>query len=121
MNRDVRLCVAYIAGRLISGSESNNIYDSSLGRYVFLSGNVGSRRIRVHDSLRDCDVTGEGGQRTGYALYDHGASHHLSFRTSGERFEGYDFGSTCHFRGHVDGNSISLYDYGEDRNFTYRF
>lgn len=119
MNQETRACVAYIAGRLITGLEVCNIYDASQAKYLVLSGSLGAREIVIHDAARDCWLSGTGRSGT-YRLYDQGAAHHLSLIIEGEKFEGYDYGSICHFRGRVDGHSIALYDYGERRRFSYR-
>jgi hypothetical protein len=120
MKTDVRACVAYIAGRLISKKKALTLYDVSRSKHLVFSGSVSARKFDIHDYARDCQMSGRG-SRSSYRLYDQGEAQHLDLIIDGQKFDGYDYGSICHFTGTVNGSIISLFDYGARRNFTYRF
>jgi hypothetical protein len=110
----VRAGVAYIAGRLISGSDSNHVYDYSRGRYVTMSGDVEDRSVHVYDYESRAYITGSGDN-----LYHYGERCHISLSVSDDTFTGYDYGTRTHFTGTVNGGAISLYDYQRGHYFNY--
>lgn len=114
MDRSTRACVAYVAGRLISGRQSSHVYDHSQSRHVSIGGSVSGSRVSVYDYDRGCHFGGSVG-----SLYDYGPGAHISLSVDGNRFRGYDYGDGCHYSGTVNGSSISIYDYGESRHFSY--
>ena len=118
MNPNTRACVAFVAGRLISGQAASSVYDYSQSKYVSIDGNVKSNNVDVYDYDRGCHFGGSGNGKT-FDLYDYGGSHHVELKINGSNFEGYDYGASCHFSGDVRGGDISLYDYGESTYFNY--
>jgi hypothetical protein len=114
VNQSTRACVAYVAGRLISGSVSSYIYDYSQSRHISIGGSVSGSAVNVYDYDRGCHFAGSPGN-----LYDYGRSTHVSLNIDGSQFSGYDYGDSCHYSGTVNGNSISIYDHGESQHFSY--
>jgi len=117
MKDNTRLVVAFVAGRLISGSEAWSIYDCEASRTCRFSGTVSPEQILVYDPEARCRVSGYG-EKDCYSLYHHGNRHHIELKIRGSSFEGYDYGSGAHFSGSVDGSSVVVFD-GQDRRYYY--
>ena len=118
MKPNVRACVAYVAGRLISKKSASSVYDYSQSKHVSVDGTVQTSNVDVDDYDRGCHFGGSGNGKS-FDLYDYGDSHHVELTVNGRNFEGYDYGSSCHFSGDVSGSDISLYDYGDSSYFNY--
>ena len=114
MEAHTRRAVAYIAGRLISGSDAAAVYDYSESRYVNFSGDVDAQNVNVYDYEQSRHIGG-----TLPSLYHYGNSRHIDLKVNGADFEGYDYASNKHFSGHVDGKNVSLYDYEHGQYFNY--
>lgn len=114
MDKGTRACVAYVAGRLVSGVETGSIYDHSESKHVSISGEVYSKRIAVYDYGRNCHFSGNPPN-----LFDYGTSSHLTLNVEGARFDGYDFHGKSHFSGSVSGGNVDVYDFAESRHFSY--
>lgn len=104
MVANVKACIAYIAGRAITGKTTSSIYDYTQGKHINISGSVSESNANVYDYDRGCHIQGSLGN-----LYDYGIGGHIQLKINGSQFNGYDFSSGTHFSGHVTGNSISLY------------
>lgn len=111
---NTRACIAYVAGKAISGAGGSNVYDHSQSRHVSIGGSVNSGSVNVYDYDRGCHFSGALPQ-----LYDYGISAHVSLEIYGTQFKGYDYGSGHHYTGTVNGSSVSIYDYGESQHFNY--
>ena len=114
MNTGLRAGIAYIAGRLISGRQSNHVYDYSRGKHIAMSGSVETGQINLYDHGRGAHITGSGTQ-----LFDQSEGCHVSLQLNGNQFSGFDYGAGRHFNGNVNGSNISLYDYKERKHFQY--
>ena len=114
MEASTRACVAYVAGRAISGKACSYVYDYSQSRHYSVSGGVEGRNVSVYDHERRCHFSG-----TLPSLYDYGRSAHVNIDIKGNQFSGDDFGNSHHFSGTVNDSSISLYDYGTSQNYSY--
>lgn len=114
MNAHVRRAVAYIAGRLVSGSDSGAVYDYSEGRYVNIGGQVTARNVNVYDYEQRCYVAG-----TPNSLYHYGDGQFIQIDVNGPQFTGFDYGSGQHFSGSVQTRSVNLYDYEQGSYFNY--
>ncbi len=107
MEPNVKACIAFIAGRAISGKTSSSIYDYSQNKNINISGNVSQTNASVYDYDRKCHVQGSLSN-----LYDHGVNGHVQLKIDGDRFSGFDYSSGTHFSGSVSGNSVSLHANG---------
>ena len=114
----VRAAVAYIAGRLVSGSMAGSVLDCSQRSFRLLSGTVDNYNINVYDHEKKCRFNGTLNEGSG-SLYHHGDQHYVSFKLENGQFTGFDYGSRFHFGGTVSGKSISLYDYEGASYFNY--
>lgn len=114
MNPGTRACVAYVAGRVISGSGGSHVYDYSQSKHISIGGSINGNSVGVYDYDRGCHFSGTLPQ-----LYDYGTSAHVSIQVNGTQLTGYDYGSGHHFSGTVNGSSISIYDHGESQHFSY--
>lgn len=110
INPSTKACIAYIAGRLVSGRDSSAVYDYSQGRYINVAGSVTGSAVSIYDYSRSCHISGGGAPQI--SLYDYGGSHHITLTIDGTGFSGYDYGSSTHFSGTVNGTAVSVYDYG---------
>jgi hypothetical protein len=108
----VRAVVAYVAGRLITGSTASSVYDYTEGNHRSIDGTVRIGHVAVYDYQNSCHFGGDGSAQE-LSLYHYGESCHISLVVKGRDFEGFDYGESCHYSGEIKGNSISLYDYGK--------
>ena len=114
MEASTRACVAYVAGRAISGKGGSHVYVYSQSRHYSVSGGVEGKNVSIYDYERSCHFSG-----TLPSLYDYGRSAHVNIDIKGDQFSGYDYGDSHHFSGTVNGSSISLYDYGTSQHYSY--
>ncbi len=118
MDDHTKRAVAYIAGRLISKTNSSSLYDYKLSKYFTFSGEVLLKNISIYDYEFRCFIGGTGSVNS-FSLYHYGNQKHLSLNLNGNQFSGYDYHKSSNFSGTVSGNSISLYDYESSQYFDY--
>lgn len=114
MNPNTRACIAYVAGKAISGSGGSHIYDYQQSKHLTVGGSVSGSSVGVFDYGRKCHSSGTLPQ-----LFDYGNNAHISIDIKGSGFQGYDYGSGNHFMGSVNGSAITVFDYGESQHFNY--
>ena len=120
MNAGARACIAYIAARLISRTESAGVFDIAQSIHFGFSGNVNSTIVSLHDYERNCAIVGKGdGQRL--HLHDFGSNSEVSLKIKGNQFSGYENGTSNRFNGSVASNSVKFYDYQESTWYHYSF
>ncbi len=117
MKDNIRRIVAFIAGKLIAGSEVWSIHDCEQARACRFPGTVSPEKILVYDPEAHCRISGYG-EKGCYSIYHHGHRHHIELKIEGEAFEGVDYGSGSHFSGRVEGNLVIVFD-GQDRKYHY--
>jgi hypothetical protein len=115
-----KACIAYVAGRLVSGKLTSSVYDFSQSKHVLISGTVNGQNIAIYDHDRACHFGGSG-NGTALSLYDYGRSSHISLQIQGNQFSGYDHGAGTHYSGTVSGNSVRIYDHGLAGYTNYNF
>jgi hypothetical protein len=118
MQTKLRTCIAFIAGRLITGLEVTSIYDHGQAKSVRFEGPVGRAFIKIYDHDRECYTSGGSAEGT-VELFDFGYQHHIDLRTDGNTFEGYEDYTPSLFRGEVNGSEISFYDDNESQTFLF--
>jgi hypothetical protein len=114
MKEHVRTAVAYIAARLIGGSQSSSIYSYSTGKYTQFSGTLNTDSVSIYDYERGCYISG-----SSQNMYHYGDSHAITLSVMGSQFQGFDYGTSTHFSGTVNYGSVSLFDYEEGKHFQF--
>lgn len=114
MKTELRRGVAYIAQRVVRGSDASAIYDYESGAYYQFSGDVSATKVNVYDYSRGCFLGGDIP-----SLYDYGEGAFFEFKVDGNRINGYDYESGSFFEATVSGQSISVYDYDVGAFFNY--
>src|ERR1700686_5295710 len=104
MKPNVRACVAYLVGRIISGRRSSSIYDFSQSKHIAMTGKMSESRVSIYDHERGCHFGGKINTAR-CSLYDYGERHHISLEIRESKFKGYDYGNASHFSGSVRGRT----------------
>lgn len=118
MHPQLRTCIAYVAGRLISGRDSSAIFDNVQGKLIQIEGKVTAEDVKVFDQDRGCYLSGLGDGKA-FELYDFGGMYYVELIINGNSFEGYDHGTPSLFKGDIKGDEISVFDDGEYKYFTF--
>ena len=109
-----RACIAYIAGRMISGSGSSQIQDHERSRDILIAGKVSAEELELYDYARGCQVTGNLTR-----IHDHGTGAQICLRIYGSVFSGNDEVSGRSFSGNVSGDLVVVFDHGDQRVYSY--
>jgi len=109
-----RACIAYIAGRIISGSMSSIIEDHDRSRRILIAGTICTDGVELRDYTRGCLVSG---RLTG--IHDHGTGARISLRIYGAIFSGYDEVTGHSFSGNVEGATILVFDHEDQQVYSY--
>ena len=119
MHPDTRTCIAYIAGRIISGRRQFVLYDYARSVHIDMSCLPHPRCLRLFDSGRGISLFSrpDKGGRYRYAC---GSGSLFDISVHGTTFIGYTGTGSSHFVGNVRGEAIYLYDHGESAHFNYR-
>ncbi len=120
MQPGLRTCIAFIAGRVITGLDTSSIYDHFQSKSVSFEGSVTPNFVNIFDNDRGCYTSGPAEEDVFY-LYDFGGLHMIDLKIDGNKFEGHDDLTPCNFNGEVKGDEISFYDDGEAKTFTFSF
>lgn len=118
MRDDLRARVAYVAARLITRADAQEISDHSRTLVLRIEGLVSDDTIDVYDFNRSCRLSGE---RTdeGFTLYDHNDDAYVDLNLDGDEFEGFDYATGTRYTGEVRAEGIRIFDYGEFTDFEY--
>ena len=118
MEPNVRACVAFVAGRMISQPNAQSLYDCSRSRYICYAGSVEALDVRIFDLNQGCFFSGTGGGGS-FFLYHHGNGHRVNLTIQEDRFSGVDQRSLMHFHGTVKEHFVQLFDQGANGIFEY--
>ena len=107
-----RAVVAYISGRLITGTAGWWIQDHDRGHRVHFEGSFEPGSLKVYSHELHGHVSG-GGAEGKYALFLHGAGGAVDLLVNIEErtFSGWEHLSGFHFLGHVEDLTLHLFDY----------
>ena len=119
MTASLRACVAYAAGRGISGKDFSGIFDYSRSRQIAMSGSITADHIDVYDEAEGCHLAGNS-NGSKYSLFFDNNPHPLTLEINGNNFRGCDQGSSCGFSGKVQSDSVNLYDCENGLSFRFR-
>jgi hypothetical protein len=114
----VRAMVAYVASRLISGTDSSFIFDFPGPGHRSMGGTVNEKCINVYDYSENCQLTGSSSAGV-FHLFHHGERVHISLEVSGQSFRGRDLGAGRQFSGTVIGPKTSIFDQADLRRYSY--
>ncbi len=118
MEPDTRICIAYIAGTLISGKRDFCLYDYGRSLHVKMACLLQAEESgRIVPARRVCVPDSSKGERYKYAC---GCGHLFDIAVQGNTFIGYTSKSASHFIGNVRGDSLYLYDHELSAHFNYR-
>ena len=107
MKTNGRAAIAYIAGRLVTGLNSNAIFDYSQSKYIQIAGTVTPAQVQVFDYELGAHISGSG-NGTNFSLFNYGESSHIALTITQRNFRGYDYGTGSHFQGNVSGRTVQL-------------
>lgn len=108
-----RRAIAYVAGRVCTGSDARGILDLETGEHASFEGTVGEE-IALYDHSRNCHVGGTASQ-----LFDGGDRQWINLVTSEDFFTGFDHESNHHFGGRARGQDVWVFDGDAGRRFSY--
>jgi len=114
MNPDLRTCIAYVAGCLITGTTPHQVFDKARNLRVRMKGSIKGGVVEVFDYERNCKFMG-----SLPTLFDFGTDTAFSLEISGKNFSGRDKHAEQYIAGTVEGKRIKLHDYGQARDFYY--
>jgi len=118
MQPDTRTCIAYIAGRIISGKRLFVLYDYARALHIDMSSLPHSHCLKQFGNGRKISLShSDWGGRYRYAC---GYGHFFDIAVHGTTFIGYASEGSSHFIGNVRGEAIYLYDHGESTHYNYR-
>jgi hypothetical protein len=119
VNANLRACVAYAAGRGISGKQFSGVFDYSRSKQIGMSGLITVDHIDIYDEAENCHFSGNSdGSR--YSLFYAGNPNPVTLEMRDNAFRGCDHGSSFHFSGKVQHGSVYLYDCENGLAFRFR-
>jgi hypothetical protein len=118
MNDQTRRAVAYIAGRIVSGSAAASLYDHATGRSYAFRGEFAATEITLRDLDSGSAFKGAGGSGM-FTITQSGNGRPVSLRFNGSAFEGFDYETAKRYRGAVSGKSVAVQDEQHAREFQY--
>lgn len=96
-----RACIAYLVGRMVSGTACSGVHDHDRGLDARIGGTVRGSRVGLYDYDRKCNFFG-----TLPDLQDDAAGTRILLLIEEDRFSGRDCNSGLSFSGVVDGREI---------------
>jgi hypothetical protein len=118
MDTDVRMAVAYIAFRLVSGSEAMTLRNRATGETFRFVGAVEDTSLTITDLSGSERINGTGGAGV-WNLYHTGSRSRVHLELSGPDFKGLDLASGAQFSGSVTGQTVVVRDRAAGGDCTY--
>lgn len=118
MNQQTRVCIAYIACRLISGKRITSLYDIGGARKIDVKSILEADFIRDFDERHRNYVPGFASECRYEYTSDTG--HDMDIFINWKTFILHIKGSAAYFIGNVRGDTIYLYDHKGSAHFRYR-
>ncbi len=109
MNANVRACIAYAAGRGVSGRQFSGVYDYSQSKRIAMSGSITSDRIDIYNEAQNRHLQGSSDGSRYTLLYD-GDRQPVTLEIRDNGFRGCDHETSFHFTGKVQTHSVNIYD-----------
>ncbi len=104
-----RASVAYIAGKIITNSRANRVFDFSAGKDVEFRGEISASSVDIQTTDGKCQVSG-GAYGSNYSLYDFSTAAEIELEISGRNFKGTDAATKSKFEGSVTGKTVTIVD-----------
>lgn len=119
MKVHMRRVVAFVVGRVVSGKQSNGVFDQAAGKQFNFTGEFAATRLTLRDHNEGCEFKGLGGSGL-FTLSHPNNGKPITLKVNGNNFEGFDYDSAKRYRGSVEGNRVSLHDdqVGQQFEFT---
>ena len=118
MDPGARRAIAYIAGRICTGSDAAGVLDLETGEHAEFEGRMDDE-IALYDHSRHCLV---GGQLP--ELFDGGTHASINLEFSDDSFSGFDHASNHYFGGRTvaygeDAHEVWIFDCDEECRSSY--
>jgi len=118
MTPNIRTCIAYVSGCLISGKSCSTIKDAALGSVLPLNSLFKNGNIDVDDQINGSTIMGM--WMDGHATFTISPSNvSVTLQISGSDFKGSESSSKRTFNGSVAGSTVKLYDYDDGKFFYF--
>jgi hypothetical protein len=118
MNLQKRRAVAYIAGRLVTGTTSGGVYDYTAQARFKLYGDVSPGFVQVYDGDRFSYIIG-GATPAGLSIFDYYTRQHIQLKISDNDFYGFDYETGAYFSGEVNKSTVSFFDFQDAKTYRY--
>jgi hypothetical protein len=118
MRPSAHACVAYIAGRLISGRKILSLYDYAQSCDIDISNLPRAEELSSFDYISWSHMAKSSG--ISKFKYNLGAGNHIDISIKGNTFIVYMTEETAHFMGTVRGDTVYIYDHKSSAHFNFR-
>ncbi len=112
MKPNIRACIAYVAGSLISNRSFAAVRDESEDKNYEMGGKIFLGNIDVLDRESDKMIVGMVSGKDA-SFYHSGENITITLKLNGTLFTGHDGGTDRDFSGSVVGKKVKIYDYSE--------
>ncbi len=118
MKPNVRTCIAYIAGCLLTKKTFVKVLDQSRNNTIEMTGGFERDNIDVLEHGSGSKILGLAiGRDASFTHY--GENITITLTLKGDSFTGFDGGSNKGFNGTLMGRSVKLYDYDDAKHYYY--
>ena len=118
MKKDLSICVAYVAAKLISGKKILHLYDCSMAERINTSDLASPMSASPFASLKKVYLPGS--PRTNRYRYSFDNGQFIEITINGTSFIGVAKEGDAHFVGNVKGDAVYVYDQERSSHFNYR-
>jgi len=118
MKPNVRTCIAYIAGCLLTKKAFTKVLDQSINNTIEMTGGFERDNIDVLEKASGSKIVGMAiGSDASFTHYGENVT--ITLTLKGDSFAGFDGGSNKSFTGSLVARSVKLYDYDDAKHYYY--